>query len=266
MSKQSKSAERRRSLRIPVNLTLEAMTRSGSQFYTTRDVSLQGCYVETDNILEPDHVVKVVMYLPGDEEGIRFVAHVRHGERGARADPDDPEAYLRPSGMGLEIFVIDGRQKARWVEFISTMAQAYEDEHGNEEAEGRTDDGEPESPRRAASARPSSGMNHPRRQHVRHPVRMEVQLNDMKSLFSLFSKNLSVGGIYVESERKPPLGDHVEVTVGHPLTGEQLVIPGKVARTDEAGIGIRFTGLTESERRDFLRFALTGKTPGYPQD
>jgi len=264
VSEQEKAAERRRSLRIPVNLTLEAMTRSGSQFYTTRDVSLQGCYVEAENILEPDHIVKVIIYLPGDDEGIRFVAHVRHGERNLKPEEGDPEGYLKPSGMGLEIFVIDGRQKARWVEYISTKAQEYEEEHGIEAAENR-EGGAAKSVKIGVPGRESTALEPPRRRHVRHPVRMEVQLNDMKSLFNLFSKNLSVGGIYVESERKPPLGDHVEVTVGHPMTGEQLVIPGKVARTDEAGIGIRFTGLTEGERRDFLRFALTGKTPDFPE-
>ena len=238
--------ERRKSPRFNAELSVEVRSRRGTQFYLTKNVSLEGCYIDTEHTLEPDHVFQVLLYPPGDDYGITFVAHVRNV-----TTPEEALDVGRPAGMGLEIFAIDRDEKARWVDLLTNLAEIHEQQHGPAEAACRTSDFE-----RVASDR---------RMHVRHAIRMEVEVRDMRSLYRLFSKNMSVGGIYLESDEKLPVGTPVDVFLTHPLTKAKTAVPGKVARTDDNGMGIEFRGLTEKERRAFLRFALTGRAPNPPQ-
>ena len=238
--------ERRKSPRFLAELSVEIRTRTGTQFYVTHNVSLEGCYIETDYTLEPDHVIQVLLYPPGEDRGILFVAQVRsvtNSEQAVQAG--------RAAGMGLEIFAIDDHEKARWVDLLTTVAELHEELHGESHAALRTSD----------FASITTGG---RRKHVRHAIRMEVEVRDIRSMYRLFSRNMSAGGIYVESAKKLPEGTPVEVFLTHPLTGEKTAVPGHVARVDGDGMGVEFKGLSEKERRGFLRFALTGRAPDPP--
>ena len=239
--------ERRKSPRFLAELSVEVRTRKGHQFFLTKNVSLEGCYIETDHTLEPDHVIQVLLFPPGDDTGITFVAHVRS----VTTTPEAAEAG-RPAGMGLEIFAIDKNEKARWVELLTKLAELHEKQFGPNEASLRTSNFE---------RIETTG----RRRHVRHAIRMEVEVRDMRALYRVFSRNMSVGGIYVESDEKLPKGTPVEVLLTHPLTKAKTAVPGSVARTDENGMGIEFRRLSIRERRMFLRFALTGRAPNPPR-
>ena len=238
--------ERRKSPRFQTELRVEVRSGDDYQVHLTKNVSLEGCFIEAETAAAPGKASKVVVYPPGENVGIEFVAEVRNVT--ARGEAGSTE---RPPGMGLEIFAMDRREKERWVKLLTKIAEVHEETHGAAEAEHRTAD-------HGAVPSPS------RRRFARHSVHMAVDVRDLRSFYRLFSKNMSAGGIYLESEQTLPLATKVEVFLTHPVSKEETAVRGQVMRTDANGFAVKFIGLTEEERRGLLRFALTGRAPDPP--
>lgn len=234
--------ERRENPRFPCEVTVEASWRGGSRFYTTTNVSLEGAHIGGEPNLENNHVVKVRLYPPGTEAGIAFVARVRHVVTAEEAAESD-----REPGMGFQIFAIDDHNKALWVAFLTDHAQCTEEDLSAKLIDERQQPG--------SSAR----------RFVRHTVRMEVLIRDMNAAFKLVSRDLSMGGIFLETNKRVPAGTRVELVLTHPITKKELSIDSKVARTAADGLGIEFMDLTDDMRRNLVRFALTGRAPDAPE-
>ncbi len=80
------------------------------------------------------------------------------------------------------------------------------------------------------------------RRHVRTPIRTKVKLghNELGELM-VFSGNISDGGVYVEltASEKPQVGDVVSIQIqGLPI--EAPVVPARVVRIEESGLGLEF--------------------------
>ena len=239
----------RKSPRFPCEISVEVQASSGSGFYMTIDVSMNGCYVATDKAQPLNQVVQVVLYPPGEDRGIKAMAHVRHVRTAAEADD------VLPAGMGLEIFAIDNDEKMRWADYISSVAQAFEETHGHQKARSRTGYGD------AGQTAPAPSRGPALRRFVRHLVRMEVKVEDMKSMFHLVSRDVSAGGIYLETAERIPVGTQVELSMAHPISRESLSLSGSVVRSDGDGVGVQFAGISESNRKELLRFVLSGRAP-----
>ena len=215
------------------------------------DVSMNGCYVATDKPQPLNQVIQVLLFPPGEDRGIKAMAHVRHVRTNLEADE------VLPAGMGLEIFAIDTDEKMRWVDYISGVAQAFEESHGQQKALTRAerDYGDAGQTAPAASHGPSL------RRFVRHRVRMKVQVEDMQSMFQLVSRDVSAGGIYLETAEKISVGTQVEVSMAHPIGKEVMTLAGRVVRRDTYGVGVAFSGIGEPKRKELLRFVLSGRAP-----
>jgi uncharacterized protein (TIGR02266 family) len=106
------------------------------------------------------------------------------------------------------------------------------------------------------------------REHERLPVnqRVKVQLADRQALFDLYLKDISRGGLFVETEQPFALRSRIEITlevekggalliegeVVHVVTGEQAAAWGC-----PAGVGVQFSNLDE-DKRDRLESFLDG--------
>jgi len=106
------------------------------------------------------------------------------------------------------------------------------------------------------------------REHERLPVnqRVKVQLADRQALFDLYLKDISRGGLFVETEQPLPLRARIEVTLAVDkdgalaIEGEVVHVVGKeqaAAWGCAAGVGVQFSNL-DADKRDRLESYLDG--------
>ena len=79
-----------------------------------------------------------------------------------------------------------------------------------------------------------------RRKHPRRPCSIEVSLATWR-FFTERIRNISVGGVFVETSEAFSVGQHVKLMFSPPHRGEPVEINGQVAWIVPEGIGVRFT-------------------------
>jgi len=92
-----------------------------------------------------------------------------------------------------------------------------------------------------------------RRETPRLPLRVDVNCNAAGASFSGTTANLTVKGLFVETDAILPLGAEVELHLELPGDGEPLKASGRVVRaaqraSDIPGLAIEFPGLDDSAR------------------
>jgi Tfp pilus assembly protein PilZ len=108
-----------------------------------------------------------------------------------------------------------------------------------------------------------------RRRHERITSRslIEVRLPNWGALQSVYTVNLSMGGMRISLGSKAPLGTAIDIILTLP-NGQRLHLPGKVAHLGPDGtgdIGVRFDELAASTREEIKRYVVelaSGRTPG----
>jgi hypothetical protein len=120
-----------------------------------------------------------------------------------------------------------------------------------------------------------------RREHERIEIEMATRMwldEDYRGKQVVFegfakTKNLAIGGIFLESSYLLPLGFpiNLEMTIGD---GEQLIARGEVvravaaedARGGDAGMGIQFTAVDAENRERLLRFFVSDRIRNFYKD
>jgi Tfp pilus assembly protein PilZ len=110
-----------------------------------------------------------------------------------------------------------------------------------------------------------------RRTDERIPARslVEVRLPDWSSLRSVYTVNLSLGGMRLSLGARAPLGTAIDIILTLP-NGQRLHLPGKVAHLGPHGsgdVGVRFDELPVRTRDEIARYLAelaAGRTPGPP--
>jgi Tfp pilus assembly protein PilZ len=108
-----------------------------------------------------------------------------------------------------------------------------------------------------------------RRHHERVPSRslIEVRLPTWSALQSVYTVNLSMGGMRISLGSKAPLGTAIDIILTLP-NGQRLHLPGKVAHLGpgaDGDIGVRFDEMSAATRDEIKRYVLelsAGRTPG----
>jgi Tfp pilus assembly protein PilZ len=67
--------------------------------------------------------------------------------------------------------------------------------------------------------------------------------SDQRRIFEDFVRNISVGGLYIETNLLSELGQKLAMTFSHPDSGDPIKVLGKVIRVDSKGIGVKFNKL-----------------------
>jgi Tfp pilus assembly protein PilZ len=67
--------------------------------------------------------------------------------------------------------------------------------------------------------------------------------SDKRRVFEDFIRNLSAGGLYIETNLVTELGQQLNMTFTHPDSGAPIKVSGKIVRVDSGGIGVRFNML-----------------------
>ena len=64
--------------------------------------------------------------------------------------------------------------------------------------------------------------------------------SDQRGFFEDIIRNISAGGLYIETNLLSELGQKLTMTFSHPDSGDPIKVKGKVIRADSEGIGIKF--------------------------
>src|SRR5437870_9705460 len=99
---------------------------------------------------------------------------------------------------------------------------------------------------------------------IRHDATVRLQTGELGATFEARSVNLSVGGVFVESERTLDPGAQVEMKVnlrdgGSPLEtrGEVVWVRPQAEDSAHAGMAVRFLALDEMSARRIARLVAS---------
>ena len=96
-----------------------------------------------------------------------------------------------------------------------------------------------------------------RRRHARFPVRIRIQYRTADQFFQDYVKNVSIGGIFVETSNPLAKGTRLQVEFSlpgmkAPIRTEGVVVhrlPGKSGLGVGGGMGIRFSELDQRSKK-----------------
>src|SRR5262249_27245449 len=86
---------------------------------------------------------------------------------------------------------------------------------------------------------------------------LEIRPRDVEELASLYSRDLSRGGMFVLTEKEMPIGFSLCVSVIHPAETGSFAIEAVVRRRDVGpprGVGVEFVGMDAARRQELHDF------------
>lgn len=110
----------------------------------------------------------------------------------------------------------------------------------------------------------ASAEDRERRDFPRKPVAFLVKMRDVGSLRQLFTRDISLGGMFLKTQIEKPLNTAVEVMIVHPWTNEEFPLEAIVRRIERsetgsiAGLGVEFSGVDDDLRDSILMFIESG--------
>jgi Tfp pilus assembly protein PilZ len=83
-----------------------------------------------------------------------------------------------------------------------------------------------------------------KRKHTRRSTLIDITYSsDKRRVFEDFVRNISAGGLYIETKLVSEIGQQLNMTFSHPESGNPIKVAGKIVRVDSGGIGVRFNKL-----------------------
>ncbi len=86
-----------------------------------------------------------------------------------------------------------------------------------------------------------------RRKHPRVPVVTVVDYATRNGAYKDFIRNISAGGVFIETRMPFSVGEEVALTFTLPKQEKHIKIKGKIVRSTDRGIGVRFLMAGEEE-------------------
>ncbi|MBN2496493.1 MAG: PilZ domain-containing protein [Deltaproteobacteria bacterium] len=228
--------ERRRHSRLGCMLPAQLVFDDGYIDLVTYDLSPSGIFVPSDVLFDEGQEIQLRLDVPmaGEVQALRLDARV------ARV-VSEPEPGLM-AGIGLGFVEPDPIAAQRIRDYMVACALAeIAPPYRAEEMLGR--------------------RSHPRLQR-RIPIR--YRFDDMPTI-PTYSRDISCGGVFIQTHDAPPSGEPIEVQIHHPMDPEQIALVGRVIRVvkpdPEAphllpGAGVKFGDLSPAEiekLRQFIR-------------
>jgi Tfp pilus assembly protein PilZ len=216
------SRERRREPRYPYRLPVTLRVGPLVQETLTQDVSYRGLFAVSDEPPALRQLTLVSAVLPDSKES--FKSHAMSVFVLERGNP-----LGRTPGCGLQFYAMSGPMKQAWNRFIDSV---------------RRDLGPP-----IPETRP--------RRFVRYRVKLAVRPRDVNELYTLYTRDVSKGGMFLFTSKNVEIGSELEVDVVHPLSAETFTLECVVRRIVDGppkGIGVELQNLDEGRRNAFLEF------------
>ena len=223
-----RGAERRRHKRYPVSVSLHLRWGRESLELMTDDVSFSGLFARTDSPPALRSLVEVTMTLPPGDTPFKS-----GGMAVFVIPPDDPRG--RAPGVGVQFYALAAEEEVKWRAFVEWAKDQK-------------------------SGQPEPGATDPvRRRHKRRKAVVEVRPTSLGELVQLFTRDVSGGGMFIQTELDLPLVEVVHLDVLHPDTQEVFDLVCAVRRREAdgprgPGVAVEFLGLDDTRREQFLEF------------
>jgi uncharacterized protein (TIGR02266 family) len=226
------ASEHRRDERYPIRMPVTLIAGKKSQTLLTEDVSMSGLFVRTDQPPPLRQLVRIQMSLPPGNTALSTFGTIVHV-----VPPND--AAGRVPGSGVQLYAMDRDARELWAAFIRHVASTI------------------------ATATPvpaavTAQVDPIRRRFERHRAELELLVATVEQLHTLYSHDISKGGMFIRTDLALPPGERLLVRVVHPETGESFALEAVVRRasTDPRlrGLGVEFVNMDERARERLFEF------------
>ncbi len=222
------SEERRRSIRLNLELTITLVGSAGTHVLRAREISEAGMFIRTDQPQPMRHLVRLQVPIDHDGNVIHVLAMVVRHVPPAKAKADG----VAP-GMGVQLYGLGPAMKQRWQEWVTSLIERY---------------GESESTPDTATPTHTIGIDAPaidavHRDAPRYLLALDVRLGVADGEEAVTTRDISTSGAFVYTKNMVALGERVRLSFTHPKTNKPFEIDAVVVRheqdpTNQAGIGV----------------------------
>ncbi len=224
-------SDKRRDARFKARITVTVMKGRGGQSLLTEDVSFRGVFLRMDAPPALRQLVRLEMTLP---EGPTIRAHAMVVYRVAPGGDQAP-------GAGMQFYGLEGRERTHWESFVGKI---------REEA--------PRSRRSPIVLAPPDAPDPVRRRYERFAVRFEVRVSSLDELVSLYTRDISKGGMAVETDMDLETGTEVGLDLVHPQSHASFeldaIVRRKIRQPTATGLALEFIGMDDARREALARF------------
>jgi uncharacterized protein (TIGR02266 family) len=226
-----KRRDARYTVRVPIKLTRGKETIA----LQTENVSFRGAFLRMDAPPALRQLVRVQATLP---EGASIAAHAMVVYRVVPGGDHVP-------GVGIQFYGLEGRERTHWEAFVRKIREEL----------APTSKPSPSPP----PPPPPEGSPDPvQRMHERHEVRFEVHLDSVDDLVRLYTRDISKGGMAIETDMDLAVGTTVGLDLIHP-DGESsfaldAVVRRQIRQVGARGIGVEFIGMDDLRREELADF------------
>jgi uncharacterized protein (TIGR02266 family) len=151
------------------------------------------------------------------------------------------DAQRRAPGAGLQFYAM-GSERTKWEAFIAwarRTAEVVPDE------------------RFESAAATGDVVDAVRRKHPRYPIRLAVRPRSLQELMTMYTRDVSAGGMFLATERTFDVGTVLQLDVRHPESErifEIAAIVRRVGGDKTPGVGVEFHEMDEPARQRFYEF------------
>lgn len=240
------SGQRRRDRRYAAQLPVRTRVAGRVQELSTEDVSFRGMFLSCETLLPERQLIRIEASLPPG--GVAFATHAMV----VYSIPRDHPSGRRP-GSGIQFYGM-GNERTAWeqyVRWVQTQAGELPDRRSMEMPAAA-----PPAPPASPAPTEDALSRADQRRHPRFPVVLEVRPSNLDDLMRLYSRDVSVGGMFLATARTIEIGSELRLDVRHPHGDSLFSLTAVVRRRSlrPQGIGVEFTGLDDLKRRDFFEF------------
>ncbi len=219
----------REMLRIDAKIAIEY--KNFDVFYKeyADNLSKGGLFVHTENTLDRQSIVHVVLKLPNRADPLNLVGEVVH-----TIDLNMAKSNGWKPGMGIHFVDFEDGTHQLLEKYIQTSIEKN-----------------------------TSTLSKDRRKHPRVMKSLRIKFPSLKVLQEDYSQDISSGGMFIQSKAPRPVGEEIQVVLVHPETKQELKLKGEVVRTAHedpkepvsvSGMGIKFINLDKKKQKAIDKF------------
>jgi Tfp pilus assembly protein PilZ len=221
--------QRRRDTRYRVQIPLVLHCGGRAHKLLTEDVSFRGLFARTDTPPVLRQLIRIEAELP--PAGVPFASH---GMSVYVIEPANDRG--RAPGVGIQFYAM-GPERTKWEDFIN---------HVRADAEIVPVD--------------TDAVDPMRRSFPRYEVVLPVRPRNLEELYVFYSRDVSKGGMFLETEVEVDVGRELRLDIEHPDTRDVFGLEAVVRRRGvepAPGIGVEFVNIDDARRREFHEFVYS---------
>jgi Tfp pilus assembly protein PilZ len=250
MSEEKARPDRRKALRYLIRFPVEVL-REGEfepRSYESDNISSGGLYIRSEEVFEVEDPVYIKIELPMGIGTVCYQARVVHV-----VPPSDVVGTLAGFGLVWDPPAQEGLD--RWFEFVGEVKELFIDQILNSfPPPAGKKRAEPEGP----APEGDSEQDAIQRSHLRYAARLKVRFKSVEDLGSISTSDVSVGGMFLETDADFVVGELVEIQAVHPDTGNSFLLKAAIRwrgqKSGHSGIGIELLEMPETELNLFESF------------